>query len=418
MLLWSLLPTILAHSGDRLDGIDVHEVDGAGTAVEASFGLVWQAEGDVPRWHCHEALTQEGAAITPRYALSSDGVMLGLISSLEQAREPDQALYRSTDGCTWNPVLGLEGRDLSRLAFSPIEASRVFVSSNGSDGDSLSGVFASVDGGQSFEAALLVESRAFGSVEVSVHGVVWASASVSSTEQAWLYTSPDGISWSEHEVPLRDLGGMIQTLDVVASHPTDPLSAWLVAGPFGNDVLLRTYDGGESFEQLFQVDGDILDASVDTDGGVWLAVSGRDYYYAADGEHFLLLDGAPRGMGLGTRYGETVLAVDGAISGHLLARPTESGYAKLLELSTIEAMVCPEDSHGAVTCDPLWEELSERLIVEAEEPDLYEDSMDTSSPDSGAPTAREDDRSCGCESKSSMILLVPFLAFGARRRSG
>jgi hypothetical protein len=397
-----------------MDGIDL-QVFGSGlVSVESSVGLIWAEDEETLSWTCHEAITAEEAIITPRYDVSEDGVLLGLVPDLAQAREDDRALYRSTDGCNWSAVDGLDGLTLADAVFDPADSDHVLVSTANPGEPVTNGIWRSRDGGVSFAPVLLTEDRVFRTVQFSPGGLAWAAAVWTAADAAWVYTSPDGETWTEHEVPLRDLGGMIQLLDVVATSPTEPQTAWLVAGPYGNDALLRTTDGGESFEQIFEVSGDILDAAVDASGAVWLAVSGRDYYRADDGEHFAKVEAAPRGMGL-TRSEERIwLTQDGGITGYIAAEIVDADIQPRFHLSALELRDCPPASHAGMICDPLWPALSERLPSFSS--DTGEPAADTAEIDSGADPDAGREAPCGCGGKGSAALVLPLLALGLRRR--
>ena len=418
MLFLLLLPHAWAHADGRLDGVDLQVMEGGEMAVEASFGFVWAQPDETMSWHCHETITAPDVPITPRYSVSDDGVILGLVPATEQAREEGLALYRSTDGCDWPVVEGLEDITLAQVAFKPGDAQVALLSTATLGEGVANGILRSQDGGQTFSEVLMVESRLFGSVHFSQAGSAWAGASWSGTDQAWVYMSTDGESWSEHEVPLRDLDGRVQTLEVVATSPTDPLTAWLVAGPFGSDVLLRTTDGGESFEQLFHVTGDILDAAVDDAGGVWLAVSGRDFYYAADGEDFAQVTSAPRGVGLGSDGDGIWLTLDAVVSGYLVAQSDDGAFERGLHLSGLELAECPAESHAVQWCDPLWPELAGRLPFPPDEDTGLElgDSGPSAPQADSADSADSVPTRCGCGAKHSAVLALPLILAGLRRR--
>ena len=176
MLILFLLPVAWSHADGRLDGVNVQLVDGDVVAVEASFGLLVSEDGEPAQWHCHEAITAPSVPITPRYAISQDGVILGLVPAVEQAREEGLSLYRSTDGCTWETASGLDGITLAEVSFAPTDPSLALVTT-ASPGDLVeNGVMRSVDGGASFTSVLAVQSRLFGTVQFSRAGGVWASA--------------------------------------------------------------------------------------------------------------------------------------------------------------------------------------------------------------------------------------------------
>ena len=279
------------------------------------------------------------------------------------------------------------------------------------------GIRRSTDGGASFDSVLDLPERVFRTVHISPAGGAWASAIWAATSEGWVYTSPDGETWTEHAIAMPPADGTLRFVDVIAVSPIDPQTAWVVVGPYGEDTLLRTTDGGESFEEIVTLDGDILDGAVDPDGGVWLAVSGREFYYAADGEEFSLVEDASRGMGVQGGLGAVWLVNDATVTGHIAQRVT-GGMASIesvFHLSELVPQDCPARSETATYCDALWVDLESRLPLppDGDTGEVAEDS--------GAPGGEEAGRvktRCGCQSKGAVALLFPVVLLGIRRRRG
>lgn len=406
MILFLSLPA-LAHVAGTLNGIDMIF---PGPDIETNFGLV-VTDGDTHRWICHEAITAEGAIISPRYARSSEGVYLGTVPAIEQAREPDEGVYRSADGCSWDPVKGLTGEHVTRLAFAPDDPQiALATSANLGDGRE-SGLFRSTDGGLSFTAVLSAPGRLFRSLRFSpsLPGQVWATAVWYDTGEAWVYYSDDGgLTWAEHESPNPNNLALFDA-DVFAVSPDDPATAWINVGPYGGDTLFRTTDGGERFTAVMEdVSGDLIDGVSDVDGGVWLAASGSRLFYAPDGETFDAVTSPPGGIGIGANDEAVYPTSVALITAILYARTDDGGqtftdYVYLTDLQSPPQ--CPEDSEVARICDPLWPELEGRLPYP-----LPEDTAeDTDTPeDSGI----EDEDGCGCQGTDSGAAVVIGLGLG------
>jgi len=411
-----LLSSAWAHSDGLLLGIDLILLESEGIAVESNFGLLWAPNGADYTWLCHEAITSEDAVITPRYAYSEEGVLLGLVPAVSQARDAGVALYRTTDGCEWSQVSDLEGHEITDVVFDPSDPQHALVITvDQSRHETINGIFRSSDGGLTFSSVLEREEQLFRSVEITEEGQSWATSVRHDTNEGWLYTSPDGQAWTEHEVPVPETEGVQFDVTLLTASATDAMTAWVVVGPFGDDVLLRTTDGGQTFEEIFAVAGDILDGAVDQDGGLWLAVSGRELYYAADGERFVLMDEAEPGMGVQWGQSAVWMAVDASRTGHIAQRSADRGSSidPVIHLSGLSLHDCPAETDAALYCDPLWEELESRLPpvgVDTGEPSV-EDTGVSSVPDQGVKL-----RTCGCGGKGSAALVLPLALLGVRRR--
>ena len=412
-----LLSVAHAHVDGLLQGVDVL-LDG-GVGIETSFGLLWSRDGSDYSWLCHEAITAKGAVITPRYAQSTDGILLGVVPVLEQTREAGLALYRSADGCDWDAPPGLDGLVLSDVVFDPSDPEHALLITADLTAGADNHILRSTDAGQSFSAVLTAAERLFRTVAVSPAGAVWASAVWYDSGAGYLYRSTDGETFTEVAVPMPG-SHLPVDVDVIAVSPDDPLTAWVVVGPYGSDVLLRTTDGGESFQEVFAVDGDIISGAAVAGGGVWLSVSGQTLYWSADGGSFALVEDGPVTLGLTSAGGETWLATDAIIGGGTIAHRVTDGVdiVAAMHLSTLgPPPTCPAESHSALLCDPLWESLEVRLPLppSGDSGELEDDSDgDSGSVDTGVPEAA----SCGCGSgadSAAALLLVGLL--GWRRRA-
>lgn len=422
MLLLLSAATALAHVNGELEGIDIvlpgpDQVDAFGPAVSASFGLVVK-DGDAHRWICHEAITSPDALFAPRYARSGDGVFLGAIPDLAQAREDGETLYRSADGCGWDPVSGLSGQVVNRMAFDPGDPSVALAITANSGAPS--GIYRSTDGGLSFSLALEVEDRLFSTVRFSrrTAGQVWATGlrvdADAGTSEHWVYHSEDGgLTWTEQPAPPSDLDYYF--FDLVAVSPTVAGEAWFVSGYYGLDTLYHTDDGGETFDVvLADVAGDLIDGVMDDSGGLWIAASGSRMFYAPDAQSFDLVESPPGGYGISSD-GERIFATSLAqltliLYGHTDALG-ETSFGDFFYLADLQPPPsCPEDSEVVQICEPLWATLEGNL------PTWITDTADTADPD-GSDTGGKDSDGGGCRSRSVVGLVgLGLLALGRRRR--
>lgn len=384
-----------------------------GPAVAATFGLIVLDEVGQHRWICHEAITAPGAVVAPRYARSSAGAFLGVVPALEQVRDQGESVYHSADGCDWEPVRGLTDEVITRVAFSPDDPDRVLAGSANLEEGTSSSLFLSTDGGQVFDAVVTVQERLFRSLRFSagISGQVFASAVWYTAGDGWLYTSTDGgTSWESLPVPNPD-GLELFDVDVVAVSPTDPGTAWVVVGPYGDDTVYKVTDNTTFTPVLENFPGDIIDGTVDEAGGVWLVASSSRLLYAPDGERFTEIDTPPGGLGIASD-GMTVYPTGLAqITTVLYAQTDNQGETftdDVLLMDIQEPPSCPADSDVAEVCVPLWPKMSGRL------PYL---SFDTGEADSGS-SAVEDTGSafvsdeCACRSSGSAAAAMLGLGVG------
>ena len=69
-----------AHFGAIPEALSVFVPSDPGSdaiGLEASFGLLMGDDTGVFQWLCHENIINIGAIVTPRYAMNSEGVILG-----------------------------------------------------------------------------------------------------------------------------------------------------------------------------------------------------------------------------------------------------------------------------------------------------------------------------------------------------
>ena len=244
-------------------------------------------------------------------------------------------------------------------------------------------------------------------------GTAWATAVWYDTAEGYLLRSADaGQTWTEHAVPIPDLDDHID-VDIIAISSSDPLTAWVVVGPFGGDILLHTTDGGESFEPVFSTKGDIISGAEDAEGGIWIAVSGQTYFRAEDGQTFEPLLDAPVGLSVSARDEDIWMATNATYTGTIaeLANTTGTDFTPMFHLSLLNpSPTCAADSHSTLRCDPLWGELQKRLPIIP--------NTDSGEPDSGEPadTGAPTEPTCGCRGEGAgVLLLLPLLGWRRRR---
>ena len=159
-----VLPIIVnptyGHASALLEGIDANVTASGATVIEASFGLLWSGGPDAPwRWLCHEAVTLEGAVIAPRYAITSNDVIVAVVPALSQTRETSLPVYWSADQCAWTASEGLAGVPVIDVAAHPANPELVIAISADITDQSGGAVYRSRDGGQTFSPLRIDSDR-------------------------------------------------------------------------------------------------------------------------------------------------------------------------------------------------------------------------------------------------------------------
>ena len=422
-------PPALGHAGAPVDAIDVQRdrTGPPGMAVEASVGLMWTEEDSGEwRWICHEAVTTADAIMTPRYAMA-ERTWLVYVRDLAQARETGAAVYRSTDGCDWGEVSGLDGREIEDLVLAPDGLEAWAVSRDEGGGN---GVFLSLDGGASFEPTNL---DGYAGVFTGIRraegeaGSVWVS-SIADDGALWVHRTVDrGETWTSNALG-APAGAEDPELALVGAHPEDADVAWVRIDTTAEDWLLHTADGGQTFTEVLAPDGQIVDVEVAEDGAVWVGLNGQAWMLADDGRSFALVSAAPPGLGARVTGDEVWLATryEMLLSSLALgsASAPEDGFDQVFSfLEVAGTLECPGGSHVAEICEPLWPVVATNMGIAGYGPDTGDSGWtgddggaegDAGDSDSGPTAGGDDGPTCGCG--GSAALLWPLLLLGAHRR--
>lgn len=386
-MLWlPLLPAASPHAGAPLESIDVHVPAGEAVAIESSIGWLWAPDGEGFEWLCHEAITAPNVVRVPDYTVSDAGVMLGRVQDPSDGREPGEGLYRSEDGCDWQPAEGLSGRTLAAHALHPSDPSLAYVvTADVSENDLLR----SEDGGASFSETALADVEAtFTSVVVGPDGRVWAAA-MDAEGQALVFTSVDGEhAWSRHAVEGE---GSLRLLAAEVG------AAWAGQGGVTAQRLLRLTEGGAQVEVRLDEDQAITDLALEEGGAVWVAAAGVGYLRAAPGGDFEPVEALP-GLGLDIGRGQVWLATRFELTNIALAVGNpQAGFTPVFTLYDLTGSParCGPETHVGAVCPGDWAALEPRLVDPRDSggPSSGDDSAATV--DTGGSTA---DKPCGCAS--------------------
>jgi len=239
----------------------------------AWFGpAVWKSEDLGASWtHSSQGLAypagEEAVKSVWSLAIAADGTLYagvepaGLFASHDQGAtwEPVNALSAHPTRAQWNP--GGAGLILHTIVPHPADPGRLFV------GISAAGVFATSDGGASWEprnrgtrADFFPEDQRYPEVGQCVHSLVMAAGVPERLYQqnhCGMYRSDDsGLSWQSIEKGLPSSFGFPS-----AAHPRDPDTLYFVPlngavegryVPEGRAAVWRTRDGGAHWQALRQ----------------------------------------------------------------------------------------------------------------------------------------------------------------------
>ena len=383
-----LLPGLAAaHIGAGAGDIDVIVPTGGtpSLALEAPWGLVVTDDRDDFRWICHEQLSSSGVDELPAFEIASDGTLLGVAGLLTGTLVADESLYLSTNGgCDWEAVQGTTGRTVEDAAWHPTDATVALgVTSDRptEGGDYANGVLRTTDGGATWTEVASWSGVVLRSVVFGPGDVAYALGVREEPVEAVLFRSGDrGDTWVER--PLPELGlesvlfGVIEAVD-----PIDADEVWLSFDGSVVDGLVRTTDGGATFETLDVVDL-VLDVTLRTDGSVWLVGGPRQVWYSADRVSFEQLEEAPQIWG-GAEDGDRMTFAVNTLAHPEALVSTVDGLTFDLVLDVLELdapISCPAESLSAQICEPLWEDLQRTLELMRPRPSNPGDDDDSAAP--------------------------------------
>lgn len=378
-----------AHAGAELTGVDADQPD----MLETGFGVL-VAEGESWDWICHETVTSPDALLTPGYARSPSGAWLATVPSLAQTRDPTESVYRSADGCDWDPVTGLTGRVVSIALF--LDDDEVVAATAGLDVSDRNGLARSTDGGLTWTVTQELEGVRLITGLARHERTVWAASFTPDDAAAGqVHRSSDGgETWTTLPLDLSEWAD--ETPLSVKVLAADDDGAWVGVGVRTGHVLLRTSADGSTSTQVLEATSSLVDGAVAADGGVWMLEAGQAAWHAADGETFAPVQGAPPAIGLGTDGADALLATSAVFAGGLSFRVSPDGSSELrVDARNIrQPYPCPAGSDVAEVCEPLWALVQLPGDVETDETD------DTDSEEPGCG---------GCQSTGAGALVLAWL---------
>lgn len=414
-------PAIAAANGTALpDTLNVALRPGntSEAGIEANFGWLSADDGVSFSWVCHETVLDPTSSLTPIYYLG-ENVTITTVRSLGVAIDPTFSLYRSTDGCTWDPPADLENVNIREVAFDPLTPDHVLAVTF--TGTGTNGVWESDDAGATWHKTTLdLADRYFRSVEFSAADPmrVYATATwFQPMPAAYVYASDDGgDTWTEYAWTFSVATTLQGNVDVVATSPSNADIAYARTNG-GTDYLLRTTNGGAAWSQVFQVADDIRGVTYEEGtGALWLGTVFQGTYRSTDGQNFVAVAGAPSVRGIDADSRGIFVAANNYEDGFALGLTSDGGisYRGLFRFVNITGpRACPAGSDVFVNCEPRWPALSQLLGISTPTPTPTTPGDDDD--DGGAPT-------CTCSLGDGSATVAPvcaallFLAAAAVRR--
>ena len=376
--------------------------------LEANFGWITSEGGAAPTWVCHESVLEPTSALTPYYYLGED-VTYVTVRSLGVSLDPTFSMFRSADGCDWDPPADLENVVVREITFDPVNPDHHLLATFTGSG-ATNGIWETDDAGITWHKTDLdLADRFFRTVKFSAADPnrVYATATWFQPQpQAWVYVSDDGgDQWTEIPWVFTVDSTLQNNVDVIATSPSDADIAYIRTSG-GTDYVLRTTDGGMSWAPVFSlmdddvrtveyhaVTGDVWIGSVFQ--GTWTSPDGVDFTPLSDPPATRDLSSDPRGMFVAANNYEDGLAVGLAASGTAF-----QGLYQFIDLAGTRD--CPAGSDVAVICEPLWPALAQRLGITTPTP--------TPTPPSGDD---DDDGGPGCSCALAVASPAPFAPIAA-----
>jgi MYXO-CTERM domain-containing protein len=378
--------------------------DTSDVGLETNFGFFEATDGHTFTWICPAALHSTVGFDHPKILRNRDGVFL--LASRFGNSSP--VLYRSSDGCDWDPVLTATAYDVAWDETTSLKA----VAAAGTNG-----IFLSDDAGLTWHTVFAgTNGEGFSSVRVSDADPSFMYATSSTYVpgtflSATVYESSNGgLDWIGHPSTFM-VNSNLAPVDVVATSPVDPRVLYL-RDDF-RDLLLST-NAGASVQlvtnPLWVREGT---AAFELSGAGW-AAEYHDTVRAPDGASFSPLPGGPHARAVARDPRGIFVTGDEGIDGFTLALSSNGGvsFRPVFEYHQISGVrSCPAGTmvHAVCTQAKFDDMLAFIGVTPVPSP--------TSNPDAGSSSG------CGCSlatgetpARAFPALFVVVAALATRRR--
>lgn len=354
---WALpLP---AHANGRPPtalSVSIKRSDPSHLIVGASFGaLITRNGGKSWQWLCESAV--EMADADPEWLWLEDDTLLAVTFAAPYRRSKD-------GGCTWPAPEPPGGGFVVDLEPHPAALNRMLsVVRLETGAEPVSRVFRSENGGETLDSKLLeVTGERLSAVRFapSAPEHIYAAALASSTQTSTLYHSRDsGLTWERHV--FRTGAGFEFVLAGV--HPTDPNVVFAIT--YGHNALLRSEDGGRSFQEVLATGAYLLAFHVDSRSGLIWASDGVSGLYRSDdgGKSFARLLGAPSANCIASDQNGVYVCANALKDGFVVGRSVDNEHfsAFMPWFSVLSGpLECPAgtEPHDSLRCAPAWPALA------------------------------------------------------------
>lgn len=359
-------------------------------------GVLWTSDrGNRWEWICEEAIGY-GQNDIPVWTMTQTGAMFAAAL---------KGLYVSRDrGCTWtsHPAFAASGaKDIQRGPGGTLYVTTGrYTSANG--------LFISHDDGVTFEPTMVSSDKLFmSSVRPSPSrperiyvAAWWFEAPATSL----LYVSDDsGKTFAAQDVGGPQGGG--GPFNVLAVHPTNPdfiLAALTHDAADRPSFLLRSENGGMTFEKILTGPDAFGSAAFNSDGTAW-AATGRSLFRSTDGAKTFTVQEAPHGNAcVQTRGAETFACGASILDGWGIGVQSPSCPDSWEALFRYERVVavrsCAQGTPVYDVCTPLLPALQAAITVDGE----YDAGCGQTSLGDGGNSDKPRPKGCGCGYGSSL----------------
>ncbi len=346
--------------------------------VGANFGLiVSEDDGASWRYACEPWITEGSSAALSQanvsfYQVVADGSVLA--QSTQITRSDD-------DACNW-PVSGggISGQIVTDMFADVHDATLVLAIVDVANG---SYIVASHDGGKSFvDPPLYQTNDLLTGVEISAStsGLYYAtSIAISGSTSLLLKSTDSGQTWNSIAIP-----SPAQTEPrIIGIDPVDSNIVYLRVVGANTDSIVVTMDGGQTFETILAIDGQIAAFLKATDGSLYAGTGAGFLYTRPPSAQQFSSEPAPHFRCLGQRPGTSRIFACGDMNldGWDLGYSDDNGATFLPIMSFTQIL-------GPLTCPPVatncvdhWARIQQVLGI-APNPDAGPDAG-PSSPDAG-----------------------------------
>jgi MYXO-CTERM domain-containing protein len=381
-----------------------------GAVISFDHGAHW-------KWICEQS-TGYGGTVDPTFLWRPNGKIYA-VTFFGLAISQDE-------GCNFASHPFFANRTPSDIVAHPTLADTIFVTT-GRNG-SMNGLYRSDDAGASFVPTGLERADLhFTTVRISPSDPmrIYVAGARDMPFQAYILRSDDGgATWTDIPQNIPELS----FLDLLAVNPVNPdvLFVYLAATP---SAVLRSTDGGETFQEVLLPGETVRSAEISDDGQtVWVATTSHIYRSTDGGDTFARLPAFNGNACLARRGSDLFACGSAATSGFALGVSHDGGdtWQTLYNLADVDGVLeCQSPSTTRAQCVPRWSQLQTTLSGLGPDGGTADGgTADGGAADGGAADggpAPAGAKRCGCtaagDAGPGLLLVALAAAFLRRRRS-